>query len=145
MALFGWIEEKHLDVPEDNGSNGFLMFAQQGKLSLSVSRLVPDRSLELLKINHYKAPRDKLICVLNCSKVIFGPKYLFSCFPGSVVVWLTTVFFLALAFLLPVFRSIKASPQRGRSGCVPTYFDLCGFKGKPRELTVERRASLVPP
>jgi Rab5 GDP/GTP exchange factor len=27
---------------------------------------------ELLKINHYKAPRDKLICILNCSKVIFG-------------------------------------------------------------------------
>jgi hypothetical protein len=27
---------------------------------------------ELLKINHYKAPRDKLICVLNCCKVIFG-------------------------------------------------------------------------
>lgn len=27
---------------------------------------------ELLKINHYKAPRDKLICILNCCKVIFG-------------------------------------------------------------------------
>lgn len=27
---------------------------------------------ELLKVNHYKAPRDKLICVLNCCKVIFG-------------------------------------------------------------------------
>jgi hypothetical protein len=31
MALFGWIEEKHLDVPEEDGSKGFLMFAQQGK------------------------------------------------------------------------------------------------------------------
>lgn len=29
-------------------------------------------SLELLKINHYKAPRDKMICILNCCKVIFG-------------------------------------------------------------------------
>jgi hypothetical protein len=28
---------------------------------------------EILKVNHYKAPRDKLICVLNCCKVIFGP------------------------------------------------------------------------
>ncbi|KAH8110825.1 hypothetical protein DFH11DRAFT_1618962 [Phellopilus nigrolimitatus] len=56
VALFGWIEEKHLDVPEGPDSRGFLMFAQQ----------------ELLKINHYKAPRDKLICVLNCCKVIFG-------------------------------------------------------------------------
>ncbi|KAL0953882.1 hypothetical protein HGRIS_005056 [Hohenbuehelia grisea] len=56
ISLFGWIEEKHLDIPVGEGSKGFLMFAQQ----------------ELLKINHYKAPRDKLICILNCCKVIFG-------------------------------------------------------------------------
>ncbi|XP_006461916.1 hypothetical protein AGABI2DRAFT_178887 [Agaricus bisporus var. bisporus H97] len=56
LALFGWIEEKHLDIPEGEGSKGFLMFAQQ----------------ELVKINHYKAPRDKLICILNSCKVIFG-------------------------------------------------------------------------
>ncbi|KAJ7879964.1 hypothetical protein B0H14DRAFT_3858242 [Mycena olivaceomarginata] len=56
IALFGWIRESHLDIPVGEGSNGFLMFAQQ----------------ELLKINHYKAPRDKLICILNCCKVIFG-------------------------------------------------------------------------
>lgn len=30
------------------------------------------RRAELLKINHYKAPRDKMICILNCCKVIFG-------------------------------------------------------------------------
>ncbi|GAA5851269.1 hypothetical protein JCM8547_004190 [Rhodosporidiobolus lusitaniae] len=35
---------------------GFLDFAQR----------------ELCKMNQYKAPRDKLICVLNCCKVIFG-------------------------------------------------------------------------
>ncbi|KAF7309869.1 hypothetical protein MIND_00359000 [Mycena indigotica] len=56
IALFGWIEETHLDIPVGEGSGGFLMFAQQ----------------ELLKVNHYKAPRDKLICILNCCKVIFG-------------------------------------------------------------------------
>lgn len=27
---------------------------------------------ELVKIKSYRAPRDKIICVLNCSKVIFG-------------------------------------------------------------------------
>ncbi|KAJ7642788.1 hypothetical protein DFH06DRAFT_1283556 [Mycena polygramma] len=56
VALFGWIQESHLDIPVGEGSAGFLMFAQQ----------------ELLKVNHYKAPRDKLICILNCCKVIFG-------------------------------------------------------------------------
>ena len=30
IALFGWLEAKHLDVPEGEGSEGFLMFAQQG-------------------------------------------------------------------------------------------------------------------
>lgn len=30
---------------------------------------------ELLKIRSYRAPRDKIICVLNCCKVIFGEWY----------------------------------------------------------------------
>lgn len=34
ISLFGWIEEKHLDVPEEDGSKGFLMFAQQGTGSI---------------------------------------------------------------------------------------------------------------
>lgn len=37
-------------------AQGFLEFAQR----------------ELVKINQYKAPRDKLICILNSCKVIFG-------------------------------------------------------------------------
>lgn len=27
---------------------------------------------EMTKINHYKAPRDKMICIMNTCKVIFG-------------------------------------------------------------------------
>ncbi|KZT56858.1 hypothetical protein CALCODRAFT_435090 [Calocera cornea HHB12733] len=56
IKLFEWVTEDHLDIPTGEGSKGFIMFAEQ----------------ELLKINHYKAPRDKLICILNCCKVIFG-------------------------------------------------------------------------
>ncbi|WWC71493.1 uncharacterized protein I206_105451 [Kwoniella pini CBS 10737] len=56
VRLFGWVREKHLDVPEGETTQGFLGFAEQ----------------ELLKINHYKAPRDKMICILNSCKVIFG-------------------------------------------------------------------------
>ncbi|PWN36058.1 uncharacterized protein FA14DRAFT_134594 [Meira miltonrushii] len=56
IRLFGWIDETHLDVPVGDHSKGFVDFAIQ----------------ELLKINHYKAPRDKVICILNCCKVIFG-------------------------------------------------------------------------
>ncbi|KAH0836730.1 hypothetical protein J3R83DRAFT_8462 [Lanmaoa asiatica] len=60
ISLFRWIKPSHLDIPElestEPGIAGFLEFAQQ----------------ELCKVNHYKAPRDKLICILNCCKVIFG-------------------------------------------------------------------------
>lgn len=57
VRIYGWIQEEHLDIPpvSDNGRR-FLILAQQ----------------ELLKIKNYRAPRDKVICVLNCCKVIFG-------------------------------------------------------------------------
>ncbi|KAI6041322.1 hypothetical protein EDC04DRAFT_1309749 [Pisolithus marmoratus] len=60
IALFQWVKPSHLDTVDlendDPAVVGFLDFAQQ----------------ELCKVNHYKAPRDKLICILNCCKVIFG-------------------------------------------------------------------------
>ncbi|KAH7098250.1 hypothetical protein BKA62DRAFT_622949 [Auriculariales sp. MPI-PUGE-AT-0066] len=56
IRLFSWINEGHLDVPNGENVHGFYQFAEQ----------------ELLKVNHYKAPRDKLICILNSCKVIFG-------------------------------------------------------------------------
>ncbi|CAO3629999.1 unnamed protein product [Cunninghamella echinulata] len=56
ISIFRWIREKHLDIAETEHNESFMIFAQS----------------ELLKINNYKAPRDKLICILNCCKVIFG-------------------------------------------------------------------------
>ncbi|KAG0147074.1 hypothetical protein CROQUDRAFT_43405 [Cronartium quercuum f. sp. fusiforme G11] len=57
MNLFQWVNDSHLDLDLNlNESDGFLEFAKT----------------ELLKINSYKAPRDKMICLLNCCKVIFG-------------------------------------------------------------------------
>ncbi|RDA96030.1 hypothetical protein CP533_5781 [Ophiocordyceps camponoti-saundersi (nom. inval.)] len=57
INIYGWVKEEHLDIPAIGESGRrFLKLAQQ----------------ELLKIKAYRAPRDKIICVLNCSKVIFG-------------------------------------------------------------------------
>ncbi|ODA83935.1 hypothetical protein RJ55_02452 [Drechmeria coniospora] len=57
INIYGWVKEEHLDIPPVGESGRrFLKLAQQ----------------ELLKIRSYRAPRDKIICVLNCSKVIFG-------------------------------------------------------------------------
>ncbi len=74
VSIYGWIKEEHLDIPPvgDSGKR-FLVLAQQGihtSIIGPLSRLTFE--LELLKIKTYRAPRDKIICVLNCCKVIFG-------------------------------------------------------------------------
>jgi hypothetical protein len=58
MRIYGWIKTEHLDMQPVTGEKPqkFLKMAQQ----------------ELLKINTYRAPRDKVICVLNTCKVLFG-------------------------------------------------------------------------
>ncbi|KAK6591959.1 hypothetical protein H4I95_11959 [Botrytis cinerea] len=57
VSIYGWVKEEHLDIPPVGESGKrFLILAQQ----------------EILKIKTYRAPRDKIICVLNCCKVIFG-------------------------------------------------------------------------
>ncbi|KAI1769467.1 hypothetical protein GGR53DRAFT_911 [Hypoxylon sp. FL1150] len=58
INIYGWVKEEHLDIPPIASESGkkFLELAEQ----------------ELLKIRTYRAPRDKIICVLNCCKVIFG-------------------------------------------------------------------------
>ncbi|KAI0126056.1 hypothetical protein BJ170DRAFT_685300 [Xylariales sp. AK1849] len=57
INIYGWVREEHLDIsPVSDSGKRFLTLAQQ----------------ELLKIRSYRAPRDKIICVLNCCKVIFG-------------------------------------------------------------------------
>lgn len=57
INIYGWVKEEHLDIsPVGDSGKRFLRLAQQ----------------ELLKIRSYRAPRDKIICVLNCCKVIFG-------------------------------------------------------------------------
>ncbi|KAF2121610.1 hypothetical protein BDV96DRAFT_564633 [Lophiotrema nucula] len=57
VRIYGWVKEDHLDIkPVGDKGKKFLTLAQQ----------------ELLKIKSYRAPRDKIICILNCCKVIFG-------------------------------------------------------------------------
>lgn len=57
IRIYSWVKEEHLEIPPV-GPNGerFLRLAQQ----------------ELVKIKNYRAPRDKVICILNSCKVIFG-------------------------------------------------------------------------
>ncbi|KAF9287559.1 hypothetical protein BGZ68_001656 [Mortierella alpina] len=56
IRIFRWIKEEHLDIPHSPHNEAYLNNAQA----------------ELKKINSYKAPRDKVICILNCCKFIFS-------------------------------------------------------------------------
>jgi len=79
VSIYGWIKEEHLDIPAVNDSGKrFLVLAQQGLPSRSHPSMfyVLIVDIELLKIKTYRAPRDKIICVLNCCKVIFGKEAL---------------------------------------------------------------------
>ncbi|KAG0213549.1 hypothetical protein BGX31_001259 [Mortierella sp. GBA43] len=55
IRIFRWIREEHLDIPLTPHNELYLNNAQK----------------ELTKINTFKAPRDKVICILNCCKFIF--------------------------------------------------------------------------
>jgi hypothetical protein len=59
IRIYSWIREDHLDIGDTVSGEGGRRF-----LDLAVK--------EMLKIGSYRAPRDKVICVLNCCKVIFG-------------------------------------------------------------------------
>jgi len=60
VRIYSWIREEHLDIGDAVSGEGGRRF-----LDLAVK--------EMLKIGSYRAPRDKVICVLNSCKVIFGP------------------------------------------------------------------------
>ena len=74
VRIYGWIQEEHLDIhPVGDSGRRFLHLAQQGNIVVKITIFLGANSIaELLKIKTYRAPRDKVICVLNCCKVIFG-------------------------------------------------------------------------
>jgi hypothetical protein len=39
IRLFGWVSERHLDIPVEENNEGFLNFARQGKSSFIVTML----------------------------------------------------------------------------------------------------------
>ena len=58
ISIWNWVEGRHLDIPNK--------FLRNGESFINLA------SEQLKKINHFRAPRDKMICLLNCCKVIFG-------------------------------------------------------------------------
>lgn len=56
LEKFSWINGSHLDID----------------LELLKNDMVEYSTTELNKINNYRAPRDKIICILNCCKIIFS-------------------------------------------------------------------------
>lgn len=56
IKIYAWVREEHLDIPHGPMNDRFLGLA----------------GIELNKLDQFRAPRDKIICILNCCKVIFG-------------------------------------------------------------------------
>lgn len=56
LRLWSWVEGRHLDINEEYLVPSFLDLA----------------CTELRRIHQFRAPRDKMICVLNCSKVVWA-------------------------------------------------------------------------
>ncbi|CAH2354538.1 hypothetical protein CLIB1423_17S01398 [[Candida] railenensis] len=63
VEKFSWVNGIHLDVDLDD------LHLQKGTNGLN---FIEYAVVELNKINNYRAPRDKIICVLNSCKIIFG-------------------------------------------------------------------------
>ena len=55
LLALAWVQPGHLDVHVDGLNEAAIELA----------------SSELNKIQNFKAPRDKLVCILNCCKVIY--------------------------------------------------------------------------
>jgi len=75
IRIYGWISEEHLDIkPCNEKGKRFLVLAQQGMSILHIDQAILTLNIgtELAKIKGYRAPRDKVICVLNTCKVIMG-------------------------------------------------------------------------
>ncbi|KAG7664264.1 vps901 [[Candida] subhashii] len=64
LEKFSWINGSHLDIDMDAFLVTKNIKEDQNFLDYATS--------ELNKINNYRAPRDKIICILNCCKIIFS-------------------------------------------------------------------------
>lgn len=66
LHKFSWISGKHLDIDVDE-------IAQRKKEnSKEHTDYMGRATAELNKMNNYRAPRDKIICILNSCKIIFS-------------------------------------------------------------------------
>jgi len=91
LSLLRWVREEHLDIKPTDFNEQYIRNAADGRAahpqpapglvgarpltaaatSTCDARRTPKRP-ELLKLNRYKAPRDKVICILNCCKIIYS-------------------------------------------------------------------------
>lgn len=63
LEKFSWINGSHLDIDMNDLANTIVK-NNQSFLDYAIT--------ELNKINNYRAPRDKIICILNSCKIIFS-------------------------------------------------------------------------
>ena len=84
-----WVQPHHLDMPSAFVDEEMVKKAAAGVTALSCHSLPSQPCAlplflsaltELAKMDNFKAPRDKIVCVLNCCKLVMGSYHL--CFVG---------------------------------------------------------------
>jgi Domain of unknown function (DUF5601) len=90
-----FIQPRHLDIPE--------MWFLRG------DEFIHSAAFELGKIAVYKAPRDKIICLLNCCKIVMGT---FSASASAVpITFIYCIFYFIFICLLRCFNFHIAIPS----------------------------------
>lgn len=66
LEKFSWVNGQHLDIDLESLSR------LRAQVTEDDSNFLDYATQELNKINNYRAPRDKIICILNSCKIIFS-------------------------------------------------------------------------
>lgn len=64
MRYFRWVRAEHLDIP--------MAYRSVLDSATTLETALAPAMRELGQMNRYKAPRDKLVCVMNCCRLIMG-------------------------------------------------------------------------
>ena len=71
LSRLQFLTPANFDIDPINQNESKYQMAMNGTYLNIIINVSNTRISELRKMNAYKAPRDKLVCILNCSKVIF--------------------------------------------------------------------------
>jgi hypothetical protein len=124
FACSGGYQRHTLTYPPEKIMKGSSILRSRVRILPPCLSYAEDFMVEILKINHYKAPRDKMICILNCCKVIFG---------------IYQIILQSSIHLFDLHRIDSTIKERPRRRCFHSNIDSRHTPGESRTLDLEYR------